>query len=250
MEIDHVFLINCLEFMKNCDSGIFDGIITDPPYESGYDRKTQMMDEYDRKNGRKSDRTKAGYSEFKEGIDYNLFAPLFYKVLKDNSWCIIFSADHQSFKWKEAMEKAGFEFRQFRIWKKENVTLSLSPYRTGLSHEMINVFSKGKPRNFEIVRRMNGSVIEIPTIRERYHPTQKPIPLLIQLIEDYTNPNDLIYEPFSGSGSTLIAAKIKGRRAVGNELIKEYADRANKEIQLAQRDLSIQKRLFDNADKN
>lgn len=225
--INSVINVSCLDFMQNCSPETFDAVITDPPYESGYDRKIQMMDAYDKKQGKTSNRTKEGYTEFQADVDYDAFAKLLYKVLKDKTWCVIFSADHQTYEWRQAMEKAGFKFRQFRIWKKRNVTLSLSPYRTALQHEIINVYSKGAPPGLPAKRRAKGSIIEMATPNKRYHPTQKPVNLLIRLVEDYTKEGDLVFEPFSGSGSTLKACILKGRNAIGCELIPKYVELAN-----------------------
>jgi DNA modification methylase len=65
----------------------------------------------------------------------------------------------------------------------------------------------------------------------REHPTQKPLWLMNRLITQHTNPGDLIVDPYSGSGSTLVAAKIAGRRAVGIEASEEYAEIAAKRLQ-------------------
>lgn len=48
---------------------------------------------------------------------------------------------------------------------------------------------------------------------ERFHPTQKPIKLLVQIINDYTDAGDVIFDPYSGSGTTLLAAEQTGRKA-------------------------------------
>jgi len=56
------------------------------------------------------------------------------------------------------------------------------------------------------------------------HPTQKPIDLMKWLVRTYSNPGDTILDPFAGSGSTLVAAAIEGRKAIGIEQSKEYCD--------------------------
>ena len=56
----------------------------------------------------------------------------------------------------------------------------------------------------------------------KVHPTQKPVPLLENLIELYTDLDDVVIDCCAGSGTTLLAAKNKGRRAYGFELKKEY----------------------------
>ena len=52
----------------------------------------------------------------------------------------------------------------------------------------------------------------------RVHPTQKPEALMLALVESFTDPGDVILDPFTGSGSTLVAAKRLGRQAIGVEI--------------------------------
>ncbi len=63
------------------------------------------------------------------------------------------------------------------------------------------------------------------------HPTQKPLELMEWLVKTYTNPGDIILEPFAGSGSTLLAAQLHGRRAIGIELSEEYCETAANRLQ-------------------
>lgn len=63
------------------------------------------------------------------------------------------------------------------------------------------------------------------------HPTQKPLELMEWLVRTYSNPGDLILEPFAGSGSTLVAAARNGRRAIGIEQSREYCDTIAKRIE-------------------
>ncbi len=56
----------------------------------------------------------------------------------------------------------------------------------------------------------------------RYHPTQKPLRLLAYLIDKLTQPGDVILDPFAGSGTTLVAARLLGRRADGLEVDKTF----------------------------
>lgn len=57
---------------------------------------------------------------------------------------------------------------------------------------------------------------------DKIHPTQKPIPLLKHLISLFTDPDDVVIDPFAGSGSTLIAAANLGRKAYGFEISKRF----------------------------
>ncbi|MCP4540615.1 MAG: site-specific DNA-methyltransferase [Chloroflexi bacterium] len=70
--------------------------------------------------------------------------------------------------------------------------------------------------------RFPESIINFPSDKEKFHPTQKPEPLMAYLIRTYTNPGDLILDNTMGSGTTLVAAQNEGRRAVGIEISREY----------------------------
>ena len=56
------------------------------------------------------------------------------------------------------------------------------------------------------------------------HPTQKPLCLLTPLIHCFSRPGDVVLDPFCGSGSTLLAAKLQGRRFIGIELDAAYCN--------------------------
>lgn len=59
-----------------------------------------------------------------------------------------------------------------------------------------------------------------------WHPTPKPVPLLREMIRDFTDPDDLIVDPFGGSGSTAVACRMEGRRCVAIELREDFASLA------------------------
>jgi DNA modification methylase len=63
------------------------------------------------------------------------------------------------------------------------------------------------------------------------HPTQKPVALLREFIESSSHFGELVLDPFMGSGSTLVAAKLEGRRAIGIELDESYCAAAVKRIE-------------------
>lgn len=75
-----------------------------------------------------------------------------------------------------------------------------------------------KPTN--LIKYPNKPCMKLP--ERTPHPTQKPIDLLRLLVRGYSNPNDLIIDPFAGSGTTLVAAKELGRRYIGSEIDARY----------------------------
>jgi site-specific DNA-methyltransferase (adenine-specific) len=72
------------------------------------------------------------------------------------------------------------------------------------------------------------------------HPTQKPEKLTAKLILASSKPDDVVFDPFLGSGTTSVVAKKLGRRYLGIELNNEYACLAEKRLEMAERDKTIQ----------
>lgn len=64
----------------------------------------------------------------------------------------------------------------------------------------------------------------------RYHPTQKPLKLIKQLLADFVRPGEIVLDPYMGSGTTLRAAKDLGMRAIGIDISEEYCEIAVKRL--------------------
>jgi site-specific DNA-methyltransferase (adenine-specific) len=69
-----------------------------------------------------------------------------------------------------------------------------------------------------------GDVWRFGIERNRQHPAQKPLPLIAQIVRVSSRPGNLVLDPFMGSGTTLVAAKQLGRRAIGIEIEQKYCD--------------------------
>lgn len=65
------------------------------------------------------------------------------------------------------------------------------------------------------------------------HPTGKPVALMRQIIESSSLVGDLVLDPFAGAGSTLVAAVVSGRQAIGIELEEKYCERAARRLRAA-----------------
>ena len=121
------------------------------------------------------------------------------------------------------------------------------------AHETLLWASRGKGAkhtfNYDLINSRNpraqiSSVWRIPAvpIREKSHgphPTQKPLRLLRRAIVASTAEGDLVFDPFSGSGTTGVAAKELGRYFVGAEAEREYAELAGRRIGAAERGIML-----------
>jgi len=67
-----------------------------------------------------------------------------------------------------------------------------------------------------------GDVIEFAYSGNRLHPTEKPLSSLLPLVETFSAPGGLVLDPFSGSGTSLLAARSLGRRYLGIEIDAKY----------------------------
>jgi site-specific DNA-methyltransferase (adenine-specific) len=65
----------------------------------------------------------------------------------------------------------------------------------------------------------------------RVHPTQKPVSLMVWLLERFSKPGDLIYDPYMGSGPVAMACHLLERRYIGVEIVPEYAKAAVARLQ-------------------
>lgn len=97
------------------------------------------------------------------------------------------------------------------------------------------IFYRDKLPKFNNNGKMIFNCMDLPrdTTTEKIHPTQKSIHILERLIEIFTDPGDVVIDPVAGSGSTLLAAINKGRKAYGFEIKKDFFKDATRLIDQA-----------------
>lgn len=138
-----------------------------------------------------------------------------YRVLKPNRHAFIMT-DGQTLKdLLGYVEEAGFDYFKPLVWDKVNQGMG---YHFRCRHEFIVMFDKGKnrpPKNLSL-----PDIITIPMIRGGY-PTEKPVALPELFIEQFTEKNELVLDPFCGSGSTLQAARKLARQFIGGDINEE-----------------------------
>jgi adenine-specific DNA-methyltransferase len=205
--VDTVIHGDCIDVMRGMETGSVDMVLTDPPYITRY-------------------RSRDGQTVRNDDNDAWL-RPAFteaYRVLKSGGFCISFYGWNQADIFLTAWRASGFRPVGHVVFRKRYASA-----RRFLSyhHEQAYLLAKGQ---------VQMPLIPIPDVldwryeRNALHPTQKPVSALKSLIEGFTNPDDVVLDPFCGSGSTLVAARELGRRFIGIELDAGHHTTASRRV--------------------
>ena len=131
---------------------------------------------------------------------------------KVGGWAVIFCAQAQIGEYTELLKTHRFNSVGTLVWQKTNPVPFNHKYKPINAWEALVVGKRpGTPFNGRVVH--NVFVCKSPSPHDRIHPTQKPLPLLKQFIELFSSEGGLVFDPFAGSASTLIAARRLERRA-------------------------------------
>ena len=215
---------DCLELMKDIPSESIDMILTDPPYKTitGGDS-----------NGANSVRPKGMLSgnrklfQYQNQITISEWIPELYRVAKKQSHIYIFTNVINLKNMLIESEKAGFQLHNVLCWEKNNCTPSQYYMK---NCEYILFLRKGKAKwinnigDSKTVHKFNN------IIGNKYHPTEKPIDLLQFYITNSSSVDDIILDPFMGSGSTGVACKNLNRKFIGIEIDDTYYEIAKNRI--------------------
>lgn len=233
---------DCREVLSGL--GRVEHVITDPPYEAEahtLQRREKVGPTQQNGRGRSDDRRSAGivaldFGAITESERAEVGAAIAAVVQR---WAIVFCQVEAAMKWRSALEP--LSYRRTCVWVKPDGQPQLSGDRPGMGYESIVACHKqgrshwnggGRTGVFVHNKGVSGTPNE--------HPTQKPLALMQELIQLFTDAGETILDPFAGSGSTLIAAWRLGRKSIGVELSEKYAEIAAKRIEREQK----QGRLF------
>jgi len=190
---------DCIELMHGMQAESVDFILTDPPYLVNYrDRSGRTI-----ANDVESGWLKPAMAEA-------------YRVLKQNRLLVCFYGWTKVDEFFAAWKGAGFQPVGHIVFRK---AYSSKSRFLSYQHEQAFLLAKGRP---PLPRHPLADVLDMPYSGNKFHPTQKPVAALAQLIRSFTLPNELVLDPFCGSGSTCAAALLTGRRYVGIELDDGY----------------------------
>jgi len=254
MEINIIHNKSCLDGLKELPDACIDLIFTDPPYYQyraqnvkGLKNHKDVVTEFEFDGFNSEDE----YLQFLEDVLTECF-----RVCKPGASGYLWCGDDFVSYLNRIVERVGFQFRKVIHWHKTNPFPAIYTRKMySNSMEMMVHFSKGIPKtwNHKSVNEMHNFIhspeqynqqhesdmAEMPNFiqtpicmgKERTkHKTQKPLKVCLPYIEISSNQDDLVLDPFMGSGSTAVASKMLQRNFIGYELSEEFCKFAEQRL--------------------
>lgn len=210
------------------NNSLVDHIITDPPYNISKSNNFSTMKSAKRKG--------VDFGEWDKEFDLFLWIHKYSKILNKNGSIIIFCSYRSISYICDALEENDLLVKDVLKWVKSNpMPRNISRRYVQDTEYAVWAVKKGakwtfnKPEDVPYLRpEFNTSTV---SGKERtIHPTQKSLKLMEDIIKIHTNENDVILDPFMGSGTTGVAALLNSRKFIGNEIDKDYFNISNSRL--------------------
>lgn len=217
-----------------------DHVIADPPY-----------DERTHKGGRRGKGWK-GQSDHREiseaapksfpPVDPAEVGPPLVEIA--SRWVVLFCAVEQLGRYQDA---CGKDYIRSGLWVKKNPTPQFTGDRPGQWGDAVALLHRKGRKRWN--RGGKTLVLSAGTVGRnnheggwsgsRFHETQKPLSIMMDLVQAFTDPGDLVWDPYCGSGTTGVACLRLGRRFLGHEMQPHYAEIAARRLQAEDRGLTL-----------
>lgn len=190
--------------------------LTDPPYSSGGFQEAGRLSGSIGKMGElsKDDRIPA------DTLSTRGYMNLMREVLRHSRSVLeigVFTDWRMWVNTADALEYAGFALRAMVVWSKGNNGIG-RPWRN--QHELLAFGMRLSAEKDRIAK--HGNVIDCGRSGNQWHPTEKPLELVTKILDNMIP--GVVVDPFMGSGTTLVAAKALGRKAIGIEIEERYCE--------------------------
>jgi site-specific DNA-methyltransferase (adenine-specific) len=195
-------------------------LLTDPPYGVNYHHKNDMLNEFGKGNRvqREFDNDAATHDEMKSVL-CGAFSRAKLNMANDASFYVFCPTGDLLVTFLESLETVKLQYKQLLVWVKNNLVLGRMDYHhkhEGILYGWNEKHKWNGPSNEVTVWEFNK-----PHVSE-LHPTTKPVDLICKAIENSSKANDIVYDPFGGSGTTLIACEHLKRKCFMVEIDPYY----------------------------
>src|SRR5580692_2074224 len=239
---------DCLTLMAELPAASFDLVFADPPYN------LQLSGELHRPDNSRVDGVEEDWDKFADFAEYDRFTRAWLdaarRLLKPAGGLWVIGTYHNIFRIGAALQDIGFWILNDVVWRKANPMPNFRGRRFTNAHETMIWAARGADArsytfNYDALKAGNDDVqvrsdwtLPLCTGEERLknpdgkklHPTQKPESLLARVILSSSRPDDLVLDPFCGTGTTGTVAKRLGRRFIGIERDPLYRTAAQQRI--------------------
>ena len=214
---NQIYNVDALKFIKlmKKDNIKVDLIITDPPYNISRENNFQTI-------GRQG----IDFGKWDHNFDQTSWIEEIKNIIKNTGSILIFNDWKNMGEISKALEKNGFHIKDLISWKKTNPmprnvnSRYVSDREFCLWATKSNKWTFNKPKDLKYLRpELTDSN---PLGSKRIHPTQKSLKIAKELIEIHSKEGDLIFDPFSGSGTFSCAAVSLSRKSIACEIDKNY----------------------------
>lgn len=210
-----------------------DHVLSDPPYE---DELHKAMGRIKRIDGQKMV-DDLGF----DGINLTRDVIAAACVKAASGWVILFTLAEGVRAWRDDLQAAGAKWDTTCFWIKPDASPRFNGQGPARGAEcFVTCWAGAGHRKWNAGGKRGIYTHCVNTGRQGEHPTEKPVPLMMDLVADFTQPGQTICDPFMGSGTTGVAALQLGRRFVGIEQNERWFDLSCRRVEAAHR----QPRLF------
>ncbi|MCD6283527.1 site-specific DNA-methyltransferase [bacterium] len=239
---------DCFEVMKQIPDGAIDLVFADPPYN------LQLQNELIRPNRTKVDAVDDEWDKFDSFMEYDAFSRAWLgecrRLLKPNGTIWVIGTYHNIYRLGKHLQDLGFWILNDVVWVKDNPMPNFRGVRFTNAHEILIWAVKDRRRkdytfNYHEMKEQNkgkqmrsdwrfplctGGERLKDSNGKKLHSTQKPLALLERVINASTKEGDIVLDPFCGTGTTGVAAKLHGRRYILIDSEERYVKAARQRI--------------------
>jgi len=234
-QVDEIYCGDALELMKEIPDETIDLIVTDPPFAIDFKAKRNNYN-------RTQERVIEGYNEIPKEKYYDFTVNWMkecYRILSQAGSMYVFSGWTNLKDILNGLDEVGFTTINHLIWKYQFGVFTEKKYVTSHYHILFIVKNSQKykfnkiehyPEDVWIIKREYWT-------GKRKTPTKLPLELVRKILLFSSNEGDIVFDPFLGSGTTAVVAKMLGRHYLGFEIVKDYYEFAKERISNVQMNL-------------
>ncbi len=229
------------QVLPKIDNASIDMIFTDPPYGHGNANGDLLANKHKALKNELPTIQKPIANDDEDGMRsvVNFMLNEASRILRHDSCCCCCcggGGPRPTFAWlAQRMDREGLQFFHSVIWDKKHWGLG---WRWRRRHEMVMVaHRRGGKCLWNPQAKAAPNVIACCKPRDKHHPNEKPLQLVAQFVTNHASEDQIVLDPFMGSGTTGVACVQHGRRFIGIELDREYFNVAKTRIKAALKDV-------------